>query len=147
MVHVRNFPEPPTTGISSKVLSVQMGGVLRCGWRVYCSTNGRCTALFPFLQSLEASKAQRYKWGAYCGTHWGCAASAFRAGCAGWGFLGGARRALGLCIAGWHGISSTHISLMRACRSCHPCSLEWQDGHHGTSSDMAMAARRTPPPR
>ena len=29
----------------------------------YCSTNWRCTAAFPFLQGLEASKAQHYKWG------------------------------------------------------------------------------------
>ena len=28
----------------------------------YCSTDGRCTVGFPFLQSLEARKAQRYKW-------------------------------------------------------------------------------------
>ena len=30
---------------------------------VHCSTNWRCIAAFPFLQSLEASEAQRYKWG------------------------------------------------------------------------------------
>ena len=40
-----------------------MGGVLRYKWEAYCGTNGRCTAAFPFLQGLEASKAQRYKWG------------------------------------------------------------------------------------
>ena len=26
--------------------------------------------MFPFLQSLEASEAQRYEWGAYCGRNW-----------------------------------------------------------------------------
>ena len=34
-------------------------GVLRYKWEAYCSTNWRCTAAFPFLQSLEASEAQR----------------------------------------------------------------------------------------
>ena len=36
-----------------------MGGVLRYKFEVHCSTNWRCTAAFPFLQSLEASEAQR----------------------------------------------------------------------------------------
>ena len=54
------------------------------------STNWRCIASFPFLQSLEASKAQRYKWGSYCGTNWRCTASTFWTSCAGWGFLNSA---------------------------------------------------------
>ena len=83
----RNFPEPPTPGIFSKVSPVQMGGVLRYKWEAYCGTNWRCTAAFPFLQSLEASKAQRYKWGAYCGTNWRCTASTFQTSCTRWGFL------------------------------------------------------------
>ena len=45
-----------------------------------------CTAAFPFLRSLEASKAQRYKWGAYCSTNWRCTASPFQTSCTGWGF-------------------------------------------------------------
>ena len=60
---IRNFPEPPSSGIFSKVSQVQMGGVLRYKWDAYCSAYWRCTAAFPFLQSLEASEAQRYKWG------------------------------------------------------------------------------------
>ena len=32
-----------------------MGGVLPYKWEVYCSTNGRCTVGFPFLQGLDAS--------------------------------------------------------------------------------------------
>ena len=38
--------------------AVQIGCVLQCKLEVYCGV--------PFLQSLEASEAQRYKWGAYC---------------------------------------------------------------------------------
>ena len=51
-----------------------MEGVLQHKWEVYCSTNGRCIVGIPFLQSLEAWKAQRYKWGAYCRTNWRCTA-------------------------------------------------------------------------
>ena len=58
---------------------------LRCKWEAYCSTNWRFTAVFPFLRSLEASKARRYKCGSYCGTNWRCTASAFQASCTGWG--------------------------------------------------------------
>ena len=47
--------EPPTPGIFSKVLPVQ--------WEASHGTNWRCTAAFPFVQGLEARKAQRYKWG------------------------------------------------------------------------------------
>ena len=36
---------------------------MRSKWEAYCGTNVRCTAAFPFLQSLEASEAQRYKRG------------------------------------------------------------------------------------
>ena len=58
-----------------KSTAVQMGGVLpHYKWEVYCSTNGRCTVGFPFLQGLEARKVQRYKWGAYCRTNWRCTA-------------------------------------------------------------------------
>ena len=35
----------------------------RCKWEVYCGINWRCAPAFPFLQGLEASEAQRYKWG------------------------------------------------------------------------------------
>ena len=51
-----------------------MGGILPYKWEAYCSTNGRCTVGFPFLQGLKARKVQRYKWGAYCRTNWGCTA-------------------------------------------------------------------------
>ena len=54
-------PQPP--GIFSKATPAQMGGVLQYKWEAYCSTNERCIAAFPFLQGLEASKAQCYKWG------------------------------------------------------------------------------------
>ena len=46
---------------------------------VYCGIS--------FLQSSEASKAQRCKWVAYCGTNWRCTASTFQTSCTGWGFL------------------------------------------------------------
>ena len=53
--------------------------VLLYKWEAYCTAkkrraavqNGRCTAGFPFLQGLEARKAQQYKWGVYCRTNWG----------------------------------------------------------------------------
>ena len=35
------------------------------------------------LRSLEASRAQRYKWGAYCGTNWRCTGSTFQTSCMG----------------------------------------------------------------
>ena len=139
---VRNFPEPPTPGISSKVAIFfacyrgRLGpsgpkskkksengfpgplgpGVEKVekeskkspkspkivnfglffdsfstfstpGPRAYCGTNWKCIAAFPFLQSLEASKAQRYKWGAYCGANWRCTARTFQTSDAGGGFL------------------------------------------------------------
>ena len=42
------------------------------------ATNWRCIAAFPFLQGLEASKAQHYKWGLHCSTNWRCTAALFR---------------------------------------------------------------------
>ena len=51
-----------------------MGGVLPYKWDACCSTSGRCTVGFPILQGLEARKVQRYKWGAYRRTNWGCTA-------------------------------------------------------------------------
>ena len=51
-----------------------MGGVLPYKWEAYCSTNGRCTVGFPYLQGLEARKVQQCKWGAYCRTNWRCTA-------------------------------------------------------------------------
>ena len=41
---------------------VQIGGVLQYKLEVHCGVS--------LLQSLEGSKAQRYKRGAYCGTSW-----------------------------------------------------------------------------
>ena len=67
-------------GTNGRRTAVQIGGVLH-------STDWRCTAAFPFLRSSEASKAQRYKWEAYCGTNWRCTASTFQTSCTGWGFL------------------------------------------------------------
>ena len=69
-----------------------MGGVLWYKWEAYCGTNRRCIAAFPFLQGLEASKAQRYKWEAYCGTNWRRIASTFQTSCTGWGFLNSAHK-------------------------------------------------------
>ena len=57
MLHSKNQelpPEPPSTGIFSKVLSVQMGGVLQYKLEVYCGVS--------LSSGLEASEAQRYKW-------------------------------------------------------------------------------------
>ena len=68
-------PNPP---YFSKSIAVQMGGVLPYKWEAYCSTNGRRTAWFPFLRSLEARKVRQYKWGAYCRTNWRCTAILFR---------------------------------------------------------------------
>ena len=68
------FPNPnplmlaqSTAGTNGRRIAVQIGGVLQYKWEVYCS-------VFPFVQGLEARKAQRYKWGAYCGTNWSCTA-------------------------------------------------------------------------
>ena len=69
----------------------------RYKWEVYwykITTNRRrtaaqigcCIAAFLSLQGLEARKAQRYKWGAYCGTDWRCVAVLFRQVVRGWGF-------------------------------------------------------------
>ena len=66
----RNVPVTPTPSIFPKVLPYK--------WEAYCSTNGRRTAEFPFLRSLEARKVWRYKWGAYCRTNWRCTAVLFR---------------------------------------------------------------------
>ena len=68
----------PNPQYFSKSTAVQMGGVLPYKWEAYCSTNGRRTAGFPFLRSLEARKVRRYKWGAYCRTNWRCTAVLFR---------------------------------------------------------------------
>ena len=58
---LRNFPEPPTPGIFSKVLPVQMGGVLRYKLEVHCGVS-----LSPKLRSqrgtaLQMGGALRYK--------------------------------------------------------------------------------------
>ena len=55
----------PNPQYFSKSTAVQVGGVLPYKWEASCSTNGRRTAGFPFLRSLEARKARRYKWGAF----------------------------------------------------------------------------------
>ena len=68
----------PNPQYFSKSTAVQMGGVLPYKWEAYCSTNGRRTAEFPFLRSLEARKVWRCKWGAYCRTNWRCTAVLFR---------------------------------------------------------------------
>ena len=64
----------PNPQYFSKSTAVQMGGVLPYKWEAYCSTNGRRTAGFPFLRSLEARKVLPYKWGPYCRTNWRCTA-------------------------------------------------------------------------
>ena len=68
----------PNPQYFSKSTAVQMGGVLPYKWEAYCSTNGRRTAGFPFLRSLEARKVRRYKWGVYCRTNGRCTAVLFR---------------------------------------------------------------------
>ena len=68
----------PQPSVFSKSTAVQMGGVLPYKWEAYCSTNGRRTAGFPFLRSLEVRKVRRYKWGAYCRRNWRCTAVLFR---------------------------------------------------------------------
>ena len=68
----------PNPQYFSKSTAVEMGDVLPYKWEAYCSTNGRRTAGFPFLRSLEARKVLRYKWGAYCRTNWRCTAVLFR---------------------------------------------------------------------
>ena len=77
---VRNVPVTPTPSIFPKVLPYKCGGgtavTVPYKWEAYCSTNGRRTAGFPFLRSLEARKAQRYKWGVYCRAR--CTAVLFR---------------------------------------------------------------------
>ena len=64
----RNFPVTPTPSTFSEVLPYK--------WEAYCSTNGRCTVGFPFLEGLEARKVQRYngRGGGYCRTNWRCTA-------------------------------------------------------------------------
>ena len=53
----------PTPSTFSKVLPYKWEAYCCTNGRRYCSTNGRCIVGLPLLQSLEASKAQRYKWG------------------------------------------------------------------------------------
>ena len=55
-------------GTNGRRTAVQIGGVLQYKLEVYCGAS-------LLSQSLEASKAQRYKWWAYCGTNWRCTAS------------------------------------------------------------------------
>ena len=68
----------PNPTVFPKVLPYKWGGVLPCKWEAYCKTNGRRITGFPFLRSLEARKARRYTWGAYCRTIWRCTAVLFR---------------------------------------------------------------------
>ena len=63
---IRNFPK--VLPYNWEVCCMQYKQV------AYCSTNGRCTVGFPFLQGLEARTAQRYKWGPYCCANWRCTA-------------------------------------------------------------------------
>ena len=64
-------------GTNGRHTAVQIGGVLQYKLEVDCGVS--------LLQSLEASEAQRYKWGAHCGRNWRCTAST--SSCTGWGFL------------------------------------------------------------
>ena len=57
-----------------KSTAIQMRGILPYKWEAYCSTNGKCTVGFPFLEGLEARKVQRYNYTAYCRTNWRCTA-------------------------------------------------------------------------
>ena len=89
--YIRSFPEPPTTGIFSKVLPVQMGGVVRYKREVHCSASWRCTAAFPFHQGLEASETQRYRWGGVLWYKLEVYCQYFQTSCTGWGFLNSAQ--------------------------------------------------------
>ena len=61
---VRIVPVTQTPSIFPKVLLYKWGTYCRTNGRRTCSTNGRRRiAEFPFLRSLEARKAWRYKWG------------------------------------------------------------------------------------
>ena len=73
----RELSSDPNPQYFLKSTAVQMGGVLPHKWEAYCSTNGRCTVGFPFLQGLEGREVQRYEWGAYCRTNWRCTAALF----------------------------------------------------------------------
>ena len=68
-------PPPPQRGLSGTFRNPQplvfsqwycrykREAYCRYKWEAYCSTNWRRIAAFPFLESLEASKAQSYKCG------------------------------------------------------------------------------------
>ena len=86
-----------------KVTPVQMGGVLRYKWDCGVSLSSR----------LSSQQAQRYKWGAYCGTNSRCIASTFQTSCTGWGFLNSAHY--------YQGASNMHqIVVTILCRLCTP---------------------------
>ena len=61
----------------------ELSGTPRYFLKSIPGTNGRRTAVqigdvlrrYPFSKAFEASEAQQYKWGAYCGTNWRCTAS------------------------------------------------------------------------
>ena len=74
LAKIEKLSGDPNPQYFPKSIAVQMGGVLPYKWEAYCSTNGRCTVGFPFIQGLGARDVQRYKWGAYCRTNWRCAA-------------------------------------------------------------------------
>ena len=92
-------------GVSTSALQAALAGTLCSGtfrnpqplvfsqkhrrykWEAYCGTNGTCIVAFTFLQSLEASKAQCYKWGRVLRYKLEVYCSTFLTGCTGWGLL------------------------------------------------------------
>ena len=96
---VRSFSEPPPGIFSESIAGTNERRIAGTNRRCITGTNWRCTAAFPFLQSLAASKAQRYKKGAYCGTNWRSTASTSQTsftGCQRFGEWGHWKR--GICI-------------------------------------------------
>ena len=62
----RNFPEPPTPGVFSKVTPVQMGGVLRYIWEVYCGVSLSSRLRSQRGTALQMGGVLRYKLEVYC---------------------------------------------------------------------------------
>ena len=69
---------PQPLVVSQKYCRYKLEAYLGRNRRRTAAQNWRCIAAIPLFQSLEASKARRYKWWAYCGTNWRCIAVLLR---------------------------------------------------------------------